>query len=285
MTLAELKKNYGDLKKGRVHSHDCGCVSCLYYYMKLKNKDCRIDKDIFFLYWLAFCHAEKKEKARNGVFLLNEHLQQNWKEILGLYDEITSRKGRRGGDYDNIIERKYPDRSDLYRIISKYDKKYNISKLSNLKSRLADRLHISISPLLLETERILDCIRRTVVHTPPAYFPPKDILLEFNNFTKKALKIAVLLNKAVKKEKINMRFLSRKFQLSKKDLTVILDYLEQKHILVWDKETNEIVLGYEGMKATIYYIDWIEVIRESLNSVFPFSIEMARRAFIERAYS
>ncbi|MGD2295690.1 MAG: hypothetical protein PVF22_07630 [Candidatus Aminicenantes bacterium] len=283
MTLVELKKTYGDLKEGKVHSHDCSCASCLYFYMKLKNRDSWIDKDSFFLYWLAFRHLEKKEKAADGIFLSDEYLEQNWTEILGLYDRIISQKGKKGKKQENIFKKKYPTRSEQFKIISQYDKKYNIAKLSNVKKGLVDILHVKISPLLLEIEKILDCVRGMGVQTPHAYLLPRDMFLKYNKLTKKALKIAVFLNKTGKKEKINFRFLSRKYHLCKKDLTIILEYLEQKHILEWDKETNEIVLCPGGTTATVYYIDWIEIIRGSLKSMFPFSTEIARKASAERS--
>ena len=279
VTKEILKKSYQHLIEGKIHKSDCYCASCLYHFFKLRNKRSRIDKDNFYLTWLAVSMSKIKENSTSKLFEYNKDRDHKWKKILKLYCEVT------GQDWRKMQF----EEQEHFRIISRYDKKFNISKLINVKEGLAEILAIKISPFLAEVERFLESKNKYSEsgYSPPACFLQTRILLKIFEKIKLAIKIVFYLEDLGVGKKIKQRDISRKFhrRIDKLNLLILLDYLEQKSIIEWDKE-NKIVLLHPDWKGSFeYFINWVFMIDESLNDLASFPLGAAVDAFEQKVSS
>ncbi|HEB35907.1 hypothetical protein LCGC14_1142830 [marine sediment metagenome] len=282
VTLETLKKIYRDLKEGKTHSYKCHCASCLYHFIKGKDKKARIDKDNFFLSWLAFHNSNIKKNSNYRLFPLNKHLNRNWKETLKSYYEITGQKGRR-----IYFERNHPNRPEQYQIVSRYDKKFNIPKTSHSKEGDIYFLPMKISGFLLEAERVLESVKKYAedIYVPPANFLPAKDLVELSGIFKISIRIVKFLVDSGKDKKIKYSVISRHFHLDQEDLLILFDYLKRKNLIIWNKENKEISLHPDWENSMEIYLYWLDNIHEEIRDLSPFSIKDAQKAFIESASS
>ena len=240
-TTKNLRLSYEHLKNGIFHQYGCYCPACLYYFVKKRNPNSRIDKDNFFLYWLAWYFSESRKKTK--LFEFNRDRSRDWEEILKLFCKITNQKWREDQFYTN---------REHFRIIYRYDKKYNISKINNTKDTLKNYLKFLTIPLFVEIENYLVSFYKYLGKRPPfpACYLSENQLLAIYKELIKAIKIIFFLEDTYKEHPIKFREISRKFHLSKFKLSILLDYLENKKIITWNRHDNLVSLG--GHKNWIF---------------------------------
>jgi len=278
VTLKTLKKIYHDLKEGKSHSHKCYCAACLYRYIKAKNKNTRINRDNFFLYWVAFHFSKIKKDSNHKLFLYNRHLNRNWEEIKGLYYEVTGQEGRK-----IYFEKTHPDRPENYQIVSRYDKKFNIPQVSHAKDGAIYFLPFKISGLCIEIDRLIESMKKYAedIDIPPACFLSAEVLIKLSDAFKISIKIVKFLCDSGENKKIKYRAISRRFHLDVEDLLILFDYLEKKKIITWNKENKEISLHPDWENSMEIYLYWLDGIRKEIKDLPPFSIKDAQKTFFE----
>jgi hypothetical protein len=264
---------YVDLLDGKTHQAGCLCASCLYQFNKLKKKyskgkEIRVDKNTFFLYWLAYHISENIEQPK--LLNYNKDRRHFWEPILALYFEITKDKR-----FDS-------NPGECYRIISRLDKTANISKIELAKETAATLAPVYISPLFEEIRRIFEIIKK---HNNKLNFPHpsslpsqtyKIVYVMINSIKK----VTALLIK--KKKPLTIREISRGCHIKHSGLLMILDYVEQLKIIIRDKANEKISLTSDWSFWYSRYFHWINFIPISLENLKGIStIENARRAFLE----
>jgi hypothetical protein len=281
VTEKDLKKAYQDLQKDRVHQN-CSCPSCLYHFVKSQNNKTRIDKDNFFLYWLAHVCSYTKDEQRSSKFLSrNKDRAHEWSEIFRLFKKLTGKEWK----VDHIEEER-----EHFRIISRYDKKFNLSGIINARNNERICAPIEISWFMFELENIFEIMRqRTKYDFPFAYsLSPKDLERAFSEFFKPLFKfvaktIEYLEDKLKEKEQISQREISRKFHAKRDDLMLLLGYLEFRKIIIWDKKNKKISLNPERLFWYKRFDRDIHRIFDGIKEMAPFSIRDAKEIFDETA--
>ena len=278
-----LKKVYRDLLDGKVHEFTCGCASCLYHYAQFvfkekKGKKIRSrwdSKDNFFLYWLAFHLSARKGSGNCKLFDHNKHRKHDWYNIINLYYRVTGQKRIREKQFET-------ERPEYFRIISRLDKKYNIPQIEHAKTTQAIFFPACISPFLVEVDRLLDTIRKYYqdVDLPIAGHLPTGALKELFKEIQLAIKITFYLKKSKVSTYHKYRDLSRAFHISLKELLVLLDYLEQINIIVWDRGEKTVSLGPDSDFWLFRFLKWLGFIGHNLAKLGPYSFDDARKAFI-----
>lgn len=283
MTEKDLKKAYQNLQEGKTHP-SCSCPSCLYHFVKSRNKKTRIDKDNFFLYWLAhICSYTKDEKRNSKFFTWNKDRIHEWNEILRLYYKITGKKGQK-----IYFEKDYSDGvPEQFRIISRYDKKFNLSGIINARNNLKIRAPIEISWFMFELENIFEIMRQRTIYTniPSAYSLSPEVLENmYSEFFKPMLKYAFkifehLINKLKKREQISQREISRKFHAKRDDLMLFLSYLECRKLIIWDKKNKKISLDPDYLFWRMGFERDVHLIFGGIKKMIPYSICDAKEIF------
>jgi len=274
VTGRDLKGTYQNLIEGRMHSAHCTCVSCLYHFLKRRHKKARLGRDEFFLYYLAFFYSTEKEGSLAKIFSTVGDRRRDWKKIKNVFFNIV-------GPRESF---EYPE-TDHYRIISRHDKKANIPKLINTKKAFADMLPFKVSPFLCEAQRILESIRIVTGFGVDwlRFLERLDVegVMIFLEFISRSFKVIDYLMK-LKNKSADYRQIYRKHHLSREDLLIILDYLERKKILTLDKENKKAALGPEWFEALKHFSSWLELIKDGLKTIQPFSIQATRNVFIQQ---
>lgn len=280
MTEEQIKKTYQELQKDKVHPNypNCSCPSCLYHFIKSRNKKTRIDKDNFFLYWLVHVYSYTKDKKRSSKFFTwNKDRVHDWSYILRVCKKIPELKSR-------IIQME--EEADYWRRISRYDKKFNISGIINARDDIRIRAPIEISWFMFELENIFEIMRqRTKYDFPLAHsLSPKDLELAFSEFFKPVLKYAFkifehLINKLKKGEQISQREISRKFHINRDNLMLFLSYLEFRKLIIWDKKNKKISLHPDYLFWLMDFEGVVHLIFDGIKEMAPYSIRDAKDIF------
>lgn len=286
VTEKNLKKVYQDLMNDKIHQN-CSCPSCLYQFVKSRNKKIRIGKDYFFLYYLAHFYSYTKDERKSKFFSWNKDRIHEWDKILELYYKITGDEGRK------IYFRKEGNRQvpENFRIISRYDKKFNLSGIINSRDVIKTMLPVNLSPFLMELENIFEIIRQRSIYTdfPPAYSLPPEILESayfefFKPLVKFALKIIeYLFDKSKTEDSCTQRELSRKYHAKRDALILPLSYLEFRKLIIWDKKNKKISLDpdYLFWLANRFYRDLCLIV-DGIKEMAPYSIRDAKEIMNRR---
>ena len=286
VTEKNLKKAYQDLMNDKIHQN-CSCPSCLYQFVKSRNKKTRINKDNFFLYYLAHIYSYTKDENKSKFFSWNKNRIHEWDEILELYYKITGQEGRK------IYFRKEGNREvpENLRIISRYDKKFNLSGIVNAMDNVKTMLPVELSPFLIELENIFEIIRQRSIYTdfPSVYSLPPEILESmyfefFKPLVKFAIKIIEYLNdKSKTEDSCTQRELSRKYHAKRVDLILPLSYLEFRKLIIWDKKNKKISLDPDFLFWLVnrFYRD-LSLIVDGIKEMAPYSIREAREVWNRR---
>lgn len=272
-TEKSLKNIYQDLQHDKIHQPFCNCAACLYCFLKAKNKKTRIDKDNFFLYWIVLYMSKIKKGEDPKFFEFNKDRDHNWLKALELYYKITGQKWRTTQFQEG----------EHFRIISRLDKKFNISQTILAKQLHEDTLPINISPLFMEIDKILNIVRLVINDSdlPSAYSIPDECFEEICKIWKEvalsAIKIVSYLSK--EKKQLKHRDISMRFHINRYDLWFSLGYLEQNKIIIWDKKEKKVSLDPDWLFWFNRFLKSLYSITKDIKQLAPFSITDAIVSF------
>lgn len=279
--LSEFKSIYEDLKKGVTHNYDCNCASCLYHFFKKRSPNSRIDKDNFFLYWLSYQLINIKNNKKLPFLIRNKDIERYWDEILDIYCNTTGiDKAYWGKRMD------WPLRTgEHFRIITRYDEKYNIPRLIKAKKDFLYWLPFKISPFITEASRFLEIMKdKTNQELPPAVLLfPDETLIDFYRFIYKSRKICAYITKREKRKDFKYREIMRNCHIKKEDLLIMTEYLEMNKIIKTKDKT--IFKSSEWKYWANVYNDRINFIIENLTDMEPFSVLDAKEIMITQGLS
>ncbi len=284
--LTWLRRIYKDLKKGISHNYKCNCASCLYHFLKKRNPSSRIDKENFFLYWLSYQFIKIKNDNKLPFLIKNSDIKRNWdenypdfidSEILVLYCKVSDIDP--DSMYDRITNKEH------LRIITRYDKKYNIPRLIKARKDLIDLLPFKISPLIAEASRFLEIIKdETDQELPPAVLLfPDETLIDFYKLIYKARKVCAYIIKRKEQKIFKHREIMRNCHIQKEDLLLIIEYLKRNRII--NTDDKEISKSSKWEYWSSIYLNRINLMMECLEDIKPFSVFDAKEIFNKQILS
>lgn len=231
--------NYWALKNDMIHQNwkDCPCAACCYFYLK-KIKKTRIRKENFFLYWLAFVCSDSKDTNKNRQLIYNKDLKRDWSYILDLLFKILPEEDRKRIE----VYFKKPDNPEHYRIVSRLDKKIHLQTLISEKKwnefwkrwKSSTRRNLErqmLIPFLISYKKYNDD------QCSDPFFHPEDYYYGFHKIIMNMIKLTqkVIDYLYDNKEEIEQRRLQRAFSKKRCQLLPVLDLLETKEIIKWNK--------------------------------------------------
>ena len=219
-----------------------------------------------------------KKGEHSKFFEFNKDRDHNWLKALEVYYKITGQK-------DRFIISGPPE---YFRIISRLDKKFNISQIQQAKELAEMSLPINISPFLIEIDKIIDIARNFVTDRdsfPPAYSIPAEYFEEickvFKDVALLSIKIVSYLSE--EKKQLEQRNISRHLHVNRYDLWFSLGYLEQTKIIIWDKKEKTVSLDPDWLFWFNRLLKSLYSITEDVKKLAPFSITDAIASFHKQA--
>jgi hypothetical protein len=170
-----------------------------------------------------------------------------------------------------------------FRIISRYDKRFNLSGIINARDNARILAPIEISWFMFELENMFEIIRRYPKNNfrPAWSLSPENLEWAFYKIFRPILKYSFKIFDYLSKEnrEVGQRDISRKIHIKRDDLILYLSYLEFRKLIAWNKKNRKISLNPDWIFWFKRFDRDMHLIFEGIKKMAPYSIFEAKENF------